>query len=698
MMNNTLVLLSLLLSMNASAQTGNTIIQRFNDGSIKSVRYSVDDKDIPANAEEFFSKTLKKRTADDFVLDKSKKTINGMSFERYQQYYNGIKVEGGHYNFRFKNNKMKVVTGHYINVSGVNPVPTITEDEAFAKYVSFLGLNKDVLEKDIKLIIKENPKKQKDGNTMESALVYQVYFTTQYFHDLDIGYVDAHTGKILYTEPSILNSSVNAQFYTFFNRNPGDTPKTGKTEYESGRYILKDLTRGNGIITRYSDNSDVEDLNNIWTREELGTDNYLLDVHWTLEQIYDCLSYYFNHNSYDGNNAQIVALACSCKNAHYNPTTSILRFGSSMFYEDSFNPYGTVDIVGHELGHAILHRTSGLWDNSLTISALHEGFADIWGIIFKSYITPSADIWKNGEGVPKNYSCIRDIKNPHNPTAYRQIASTYDNGTFNSLTSHQASGIFSHWFYLLSQGGYGTNDLGDDFTVFPVSVDVAEQLFAYAVLTTAYLEDITTPEDVAMAIYDASLDMEDNPFLSEQVQNSFYAVGLDIEPSHIFGPLIICGSGTYHVNLDTDTNVSWSFTNTGTGPSPTIVTNSDHTCTIIASSSFTGKLNATISSVYQSVTYSINISGAGNSPSGIGGDVLQVTSLDDTNFLISLRDEKQKINRNVKVFNASNLQLKSSILITNNEYMINTSTWEHGVYIIQVTEGNKTYSTKITIK
>ena len=108
MMKNKLVLLSLLLSMNASAQTGNTVIQRFNDGSIKSVRYSVDDKDIPANAAEFFSKTLKKRTADDFVLDKSKKTINGMSFERYQQYYNGIKVEGGHYNFRFKNNKMKV--------------------------------------------------------------------------------------------------------------------------------------------------------------------------------------------------------------------------------------------------------------------------------------------------------------------------------------------------------------------------------------------------------------------------------------------------------------------------------------------------------------------------------------------------------------------------------------------------------------
>ena len=71
-----------------------TIIKRYDDGSIKSVRFSPTDKTIPANATEFFSKMLNKRATDDFVLNRSKKASNDMSFERYQQYYKGIKVEG----------------------------------------------------------------------------------------------------------------------------------------------------------------------------------------------------------------------------------------------------------------------------------------------------------------------------------------------------------------------------------------------------------------------------------------------------------------------------------------------------------------------------------------------------------------------------------------------------------------------------
>ena len=45
-----------------------TIIKRYDDGSIKSVRFSPTDKTIPANATEFFSKMLNKRATDDFVL------------------------------------------------------------------------------------------------------------------------------------------------------------------------------------------------------------------------------------------------------------------------------------------------------------------------------------------------------------------------------------------------------------------------------------------------------------------------------------------------------------------------------------------------------------------------------------------------------------------------------------------------------
>jgi hypothetical protein len=86
-------LCALVLSASAQLQTDNalpnltqsdfTVVERNSDGTIKSVRYAMTDNDIPATAEEFFQTTLKKRDADDFMLDRSDDTDYGMHFERY---------------------------------------------------------------------------------------------------------------------------------------------------------------------------------------------------------------------------------------------------------------------------------------------------------------------------------------------------------------------------------------------------------------------------------------------------------------------------------------------------------------------------------------------------------------------------------------------------------------------------------------
>ncbi len=93
MKKNMSFLFLMVFSICAMAQE-KTVIERIDDGSIRSVRFSPTDKAIPSNATEFFSKILNKRATDDFVLNRSKKASNDMSFERYQQYYKGIKVEG----------------------------------------------------------------------------------------------------------------------------------------------------------------------------------------------------------------------------------------------------------------------------------------------------------------------------------------------------------------------------------------------------------------------------------------------------------------------------------------------------------------------------------------------------------------------------------------------------------------------------
>ena len=140
------------------AQDKETFIEWNRDGNIKSVRYSSADDDVPKDAKVFFMKFFNKEISDDFVFDKSKETDYGMRYERYQQYYHGVIVDNGHYNFRFQVGRMKVAKGHFVNVTGINPIPTIKVNEAINLYASFLGIDKsDVIASYIDLMIKEFP-------------------------------------------------------------------------------------------------------------------------------------------------------------------------------------------------------------------------------------------------------------------------------------------------------------------------------------------------------------------------------------------------------------------------------------------------------------------------------------------------------------------------------------------------------------
>ena len=807
MKKNMSFLFMMVFSICAMAQD-KTVIERFDNGSIKSVRFSPTDKSIPANATEFFSKMLNKKATDDFVLNRSKKASNDMSFERYQQYFKGVKVEDGHYNFRLKNNKMKVVTGHYVDVSNIDPIPTITESEAIKMYALYLGVNRDELVNSISnLVIKETPEYIISAKRV--ALVYKVALDLTNNRKEDFGYVDAHTGEILYTDKRLRYNSATGQFYTYYNRNNNDTPKYGITEYGNNKYILLDNSRGNGIHTVNGSTSwsEFEDLDNIWTRSELGINNMALDVHWTMEQIYDWMESYFYHQSFDGNDASIISHIISEGGAYYDPAFDSFSFsrniGSSIY-----GPVADVDVVGHEFGHGILERTTGWTSNSQQMNAMHEGFADIWGAIFENHITPNADIWKTGEEVMINgNSCKRNFETPGDPNAETQISSTYGDAYTYYSDSHIRGGIFPHWFYLLCQGGASTNAIGNQYSLLPLGFDDGEQLIAYTMLTTAYLEDCTTFNQVKDAFFDAALDLG-GIVMAEQVANAWYAVGLESEPRHIYGNSNFCGSSTFNVIIPNEYTVSWSFTNLSpTTTTPTLsVNNSNNSCNVYTTSSFKGNLNATIklngttkavysipiigdvssltayyweNSTYMDVLwgddnwvapYSVisvesqdfvgktfrisrsssptdytdlnlneitnrvefvvpNLSSGENLTLWVTGPCgtrsfkfytstrsnnsngFNVQALDDGNYLLSLSrtDDISQITKEeqntssdenwvFRVYNASDLQFVASYLVQTKEYILDTTSWKPGVYIIRAYIDGKPYTAKISVK
>lgn len=667
-----------------------TVTERNNDGSIKSVRYAPTDPNIPASANEFFMNTLKKRDADDFILDRSKDTDYGMYFERYQQYYQGVLVDDGHYNFRFKNDRMKVVTGHYVNVDGINPIPSITKEEAINLYATSFGIEKrDTMESYVDLMIKEIPSVDKKESV--TALTYKVFLQTIKLEGKYVGYIDAHTGNLLYKEQAFYSD--NGQFYTYYNRNVNDTPKVGITSYSNNQYLLRDVIHWDSILTYKHDFINPFELftdnDNIWTRDELGVYNIALDVHWTMGKIWDTMISVFHHFSYDGQGHQVKSFAADpLSDAYFLGLSDTFVFGCSS-NSTVFDPFASVDIIGHEYGHAISIRTShiGQYD------ALHEGLADIWGIIFEKRITPDADYWKHGEQIMLNgNSCIRNFQNPGDMNASSQIATTYNCGAFYSTDPHIVGGILPYWFYLLVNGGSGTNGNNCSYQLIPVGFDLAEQLFTRTAFGT-YLEDCASFEDVMYAFIDSANDM-DNDFLAEQVRNVWYAVGVGPEPSHIYCLSYAPGSATYYVYGNSNCTVSWSFTKTY-GSMPSLVPNySNYSCTVNTSSSFTGFLHATIYSGVQTATYSLYISGA-TSPSSNGNDVLQLIPIDETHYQLSLDGECGK--GLIKVYDATSLQQRINDKLENGRYVLDTSSWKHGLYIIETTIGNKKYTKKLDI-
>src|SRR5690606_14128714 len=103
--------------------------------------------------------------------------------------------------------------------------------------------------------------------------------------------------------------------------------------------------------------------------------------------------------------------------------------------------------------------------------------------------------------------------------------SWYDNGGV-----HINSGVGNYWFYLLSEGGSGTNDLNNSYYVDGISIQKAEQI-AYKTLmtgltqTATYLDAFNATKLAAAALYGA------NSNEWNQVVNAWYAVGIGNAPA-----------------------------------------------------------------------------------------------------------------------------------------------------------------------
>ncbi|WP_025949562.1 M4 family metallopeptidase [Geobacillus thermocatenulatus] len=239
------------------------------------------------------------------------------------------------------------------------------------------------------------------------------------------------------------------------------------TTYSSydGYYYLQDNTRGSGIFT-YDGRNRTTLPGSLWADSDnqffASYDTAAVDAHYYAGVVYDYYKNVHGRLSYDGSNAAIrstVHYGRGYNNAFWN--------GSQMVYGDgdgqTFLPFsGGIDVVAHELTHAVTDYTAGLVYQNES-GAINEAMSDIFGTLVEFYANRNPD-WEIGEDIYTPGIAGDALRSMSDPAKYgdpdhysKRYTGTQDNGGV-----HTNSGIINKAAYLLSQGGvhYGVSVTG----------------------------------------------------------------------------------------------------------------------------------------------------------------------------------------------------------------------------------------------
>ncbi len=548
------------------------------------------------NPRKVFQEQLKISNDDTFSKIRSQSDKLGYVHERYQQYYRNLKVEFGTYTLHAKGNKVESMSGEFYNIQNVDIVPGLSKKQAFQKAIDHINAENYLWEYPEAAQAMDNYQKP-EGELLILPVFDQKTSTTNYklAYKFDIYatnplsrgylYIDAHSGDTLlynaiikhtsifgndgevseYAEATVKKVVKTKEEKTAINAVVSGTAETrysGTRTIETtqgGLFSLNDAYRQ--VYTRdamnqstvgypYVNNySEFTDNNNNWTAGEhhnAAKDDAALDAHWGAMMTYDYWQTVHGRNSYDNAGAQIrsyVHVGNDYDNAFWNGAVMSYGDGSSDGNEGNgnFDALTSIDVVAHEIGHAVCTHTAGLVYQNES-GAMNEGFSDIWGATVEHFAkgngndaNPSNAIWLIGDEIDRRAgsAALRSMSDPNSlghPDTYHGTHWYFGAGDYGGV--HTNSGVLNHWFYLLVAGGSGTNDLGDSYSVSGIGMSAAAAI-AYR-LESVYLSSTSNYAAARTFGIQAAIDLFGA--CSQEVistTNAWFAVGIGEEFSEI---------------------------------------------------------------------------------------------------------------------------------------------------------------------
>lgn len=417
-----------------------------------------------------YASLFKLSAGNEMVIVSEEKDELGMIHFRYNQFFKEIPVENAEFIIHAKNNHALTANGILaLNFPPTEITPLISEQQALQSVMKHISseryYSEDNLVGDLenensgnagsdyrpqgKLIFAE--KQNTDSKEWVLAWMFKVY-TLPLDRSRQV-YINASNGSLLKELPLFANLSCTG--------GRGDTTFRGNQNFNTSqidsRFYLSNDCNGNKLTAGLLDGAgkpvSVPDDDNNWT----GNNRSLVTSYWALDIVSDYFRLVHRRNSYDNKNSKMIIYNNPNvqDNASGGGGVITIGFGSTNSDNDDYN---TVDIVGHEFGHSLIESSAQLgYDVTKESAALNESFSDILGQMVERWeernLNPD---WVIGDQKGCTGAAIcRDFKNPktfNQPDTFK--------GTFWQTTNidpHVNGNVQNRWFYLLTDGGTGTN-------------------------------------------------------------------------------------------------------------------------------------------------------------------------------------------------------------------------------------------------
>ncbi len=449
----------------------------------------------------------------------------GFKHINLQQVYDNKTVLGAEIKLHFNHEGLYLVNGFYSPIEKLDNELKISEQDA------------------VQYALESNPSKlyiwdsQDDYPRIQPELV--IVPSLNDGRQYSIAYkIDVYSLSPLFRYTSYIETSTGIELLKHSRIHNSDANATGNTMYRGTRSFISDSvnattynlknTTGGGIHTVNMSQGtyyegEFEDADNNWT-DTNNNNHAALDAHWGATLTYNYFSDTHSRSSYDDNDAEIkcrVHYDANYVNAFWDGTQ--LTFGDG--YSPTSTPLTTLAIVGHEFTHGVVENTAGLV-YSYESGALNESFADIFGICIDYTVDTTQADYLIGDEIYTDGSFFRNMSNPNvasHPDTYsgtHWYTGSWDNGGV-----HTNSGVQNFWFYLLAEGGSGTNDNSDSYTISGLGRLKASKI-AYRSLNL-YLSSNSDYDDARTHSIQAAIDLYGT--CSDEViatTNAWHAVGV----------------------------------------------------------------------------------------------------------------------------------------------------------------------------